>query len=982
MENNLDNAEQVSVYTDLQVQPEQAAQQVQSDQPNLQQAPESLLSSYQATMKRNFESAFPNQSAPQQAKRSRSNSFSPSHESFLRDSQATIKRDFESAFPNPSPYQQAKRSRSNSTERAPQRSNYNDTIERDGTNIVAAFANDENAATTGDNICGSQGAEQADPTQTLETTVAIDPQETPAVMTNPSGGDTVFHADEVSHPDAISHADEVSRADTTERLIEKSRDEIRKHLVLVKRHSATSGLDRETASILVEEVLLQISANGLKLSEIASLGSALLPSGGGAPTSSVKLEVDLPETDKPKAVYRGFSSSPLSDPPSSFDDLSLLRSLSPALIMPIPAAIPAPPAVGAECESRPTQTELTISDDKDMSTQTEPAAQKKYEDGLAQTEPMPASAKTGKNSTEAIGARSNNPTDETLWERELESIRRPEPLVAGEYTMVNTPLREPVKVVSAANGTGGGHRATPQSKPSGNSLRICGGLPSSSSGGQSYENCDVISLADSSEEDKKGHHHHHHHPPPRRSSYLVGGGSVMYGPDGAHMIPSDSEDEEEFRGRWPLRPELKPAAPCDDDIDDLPDYEDSEDGHGGAAAPAEQGGLGFGFRGQPVDPIGRAQNDAIDYGYEANTESEASGSVKKEAPASAHEKNFAITYESVIGGRARRASGMVRARSRSRSPLRCRRADAGSYRDNRGYHRSYTQGRSLPSLEFKNPSDGVGRRYLRDEPESGSFYGYSGNARSTGEIERALRYQDRFNDVGEIPGPKSGLRLKLDSYIRDVAINAGAVGLERDINRVVEETFYAGETLDEEQAMKRNWTRERTKLYKGFPLVEKIGFVATDNHTKPEGDCYWRALAYSLHGTPSRWDIVKAEHYAYFKHVLGDKTHPRHDLYARLNTQFFATCGPIPRDGKFPTTHKFKANLWQLLHIPHCWTPSVMQQITADLYNIHLVTFTYDRRKNVCTEVSIRGAYNSRHVFMLFESNNHFQPLAVNEYLS
>jgi hypothetical protein len=112
------------------------------------------------------------------------------------------------------------------------------------------------------------------------------------------------------------------------------------------------------------------------------------------------------------------------------------------------------------------------------------------------------------------------------------------------------------------------------------------------------------------------------------------------------------------------------------------------------------------------------------------------------------------------------------------------------------------------------------------------------------------------------------------------------------------------------------------------------------------------ALAYSLQANPARWDLIKAEHLEYLQFVLNDKTHPRHELYAKqLNTQFFESNGP--------EASNFKANLWQLLHMPHAWTPGVMQQVTADLYNIHLVTFSYDADKNMCSEVNVRGASHS-----------------------
>jgi len=273
----------------------------------------------------------------------------------------------------------------------------------------------------------------------------------------------------------------------------------------------------------------------------------------------------------------------------------------------------------------------------------------------------------------------------------------------------------------------------------------------------------------------------------------------------------------------------------------------------------------------------------------------------------------------------------------------------------------------------------IKRRYVRDEPENIQFYGYTvGTAPQL--VEKELRYQDRYTDVGEIPGPKSGLRLQLDKYVRDSGIKS-ATGLENKIEHALKRTYYGSQTFNEEQAFTDYWKKDREiTLLKGFPLVESVPFAALGNYGKPDGDCYWSALAYILQGNRKRWNVVKAEHLEYLYHVLSDKTHPRYDLYAnKLNTRFFESHGATVRDSHLTI---FKANLWQLLHLPHSWTPGVMQQITADLYNIHLVTFGYNSTENLCTEVNVRGAYNSRHVFMLFLDNEHFQPLTPNEHLS
>ncbi|KAI1267042.1 hypothetical protein F5Y18DRAFT_444786 [Xylariaceae sp. FL1019] len=260
------------------------------------------------------------------------------------------------------------------------------------------------------------------------------------------------------------------------------------------------------------------------------------------------------------------------------------------------------------------------------------------------------------------------------------------------------------------------------------------------------------------------------------------------------------------------------------------------------------------------------------------------------------------------------------------------------------------------------------------EPELPSFYGSGNDGAKRASI--VLRYQDRMNQIGHIPAPTTGLRLKLDEYFKDSAALRDPPS--EQIKAILQTTSYSGATMDEEQAIQKTWLPDKDKiLYRGFPLVEDIQFIAAGNHHTPNGDCYWRSLSYVLQGTRARWELVKAEHLEYMFHVLSDSHHPRHDLYAKeLNTKFFLTRGSA---GDHPD---FKANLWQLFHMPHTWTPGVMQQITADLYNIHLVTFTVERTEWKCTEVSVRGVYNSRHVFMLFVDGNHFQPLLPNEYLS
>ncbi|KAJ1331701.1 hypothetical protein MN608_05162 [Microdochium nivale] len=224
--------------------------------------------------------------------------------------------------------------------------------------------------------------------------------------------------------------------------------------------------------------------------------------------------------------------------------------------------------------------------------------------------------------------------------------------------------------------------------------------------------------------------------------------------------------------------------------------------------------------------------------------------------------------------------------------------------------------------------------------------------------------------------------VNLDQYLRDL----GAEHLDKSglkIDCLLKKSWGCPWPQDEQQsfhdfvARGGGSTDDPAKGYSlmdGFPLVEGVAFVVPHNRASPDGDCYWRALSTSLYGDNKYYDLVKAEHLGYMYHVLDTPAHPRHDLYKNsLNSKLFVTSGPV--------ADVFKANLYQLLHMPHAWTPAAMQQITADLYNVMLVTFSLDMDNEKVTEVSIRGAYNSRHIFMLFSEGCHYNPMFPNDFM-
>ncbi|KAI0546569.1 hypothetical protein F4679DRAFT_557206 [Xylaria curta] len=706
--------------------------------------------------------------------------------------------------------------------------------------------------------------------------------------------------------------------------LDHSCDEICRHLNLIKQLTPSGQIDRVAAMILVNELAsLMATESSIPPEEIDQM--------------KCNIAKIYPIATSPNKVEIGGANSQAA--PSAISSISELT--------PVPSDIfTLPPSRGAS--------EAVTSSPKfeNRSTQTEEAAIDTEKDALALPD-----------------ARYNGLSDIDLWERELESIRRLQPLVDGSYKTVNVPLRVPTSQpasasqrtpVSTQQGLKYKLSFVPKVKPiPGYALRfnaVAGGI-------WGNKDHDVISVHDTSDDEVEEI---------RARASHVGGGDR----DTSQIQYSISDEDEETSLHNPrFRHELQ----LDGNSYSMNDYEDhdiDEDIQGEVVM----------YRNRPTPAPARHDYDDLEYGsLFYDEESDSSSFIGNELGESSGSGIWDPPNTNVHGSTMVMNEGNAIRRDRSRSPVYqlARVVDKRPYREERHYKRHqppaqtlrekhpgrvYVQGTSAFARNM-NQYGQVKHRYIRDEPESSQFYGYDIAPK---EADSTLRYQDRFNNIGEIPGPKTSLRLDLDRYVKDTGINDDVMGMERDIESVYEETFYAGETLDEEQALRSSWANKPTTLYKGFPLVENIGFVAIENQARPAGDCYWRALAYILYGQTTRWDLIKADHQAYLRHVLGDKTHPRHELHAKLNTQFFESNGPA--------IGKFKANLWQLLHMPHSWTPGAMQQVTADLYNIHLVTFEYDKDKNLCSNVSVRGAYNSRHVFMLFDGS-HFQPLAVNEYL-
>ncbi|KAI1340265.1 hypothetical protein F5Y15DRAFT_423241 [Xylariaceae sp. FL0016] len=276
--------------------------------------------------------------------------------------------------------------------------------------------------------------------------------------------------------------------------------------------------------------------------------------------------------------------------------------------------------------------------------------------------------------------------------------------------------------------------------------------------------------------------------------------------------------------------------------------------------------------------------------------------------------------------------------------------------------------------EYAQYYDGPHARSPEPEEDLPGFYGFTSRA-SEHYVVMQLRYQRCDESVGQYPSPQAGLRFDYEGFMYNNNLPSRK-NARKTIKNLLEDTSWSGPSKwDMEEWYNFEWIKnDRAYIVKGLPLMEDVEMVVHKNNSKPPGDCYWRTLSLNLTGTPQNWDLVKAEHLAYLYQVLRNEHHPRHKLYTELNSKFFQTrsvCGP-----------SFRANLWQILHTPHAWTPGVIQQVTADLYNVCLITFTYDAEKGTCSETSVRGAYNSRHLFMLYVGGNHFQPMIPNDYLA
>ncbi|KAH8750616.1 hypothetical protein F5883DRAFT_694014 [Diaporthe sp. PMI_573] len=267
-------------------------------------------------------------------------------------------------------------------------------------------------------------------------------------------------------------------------------------------------------------------------------------------------------------------------------------------------------------------------------------------------------------------------------------------------------------------------------------------------------------------------------------------------------------------------------------------------------------------------------------------------------------------------------------------------------------------------------SDGEGKGSAADLL---TFYGQKGASQAA---ER-IKYQDQnLAHQGIYPSRRNGLGFDMARLRRDNNW-ADTVGTVQDAEPTWDQDMYmANPPLGFDEAVSRNWAQDAHPdcLRHGFPLVENVDFYRPRNYDGARSACFFKALGYLVYGNHTFYMRVQAEHLQYYGDVLEWEDHPRHQLYKRMNKKFYNTQVSTPT-AEVPTI----ANFFQLLSIPQIWMPLDMLDVTADLYNLFIVVYTIER--NIITEVSTKGSYNARHVFLLF-NGDHYQPMVPNEYLA
>lgn len=259
--------------------------------------------------------------------------------------------------------------------------------------------------------------------------------------------------------------------------------------------------------------------------------------------------------------------------------------------------------------------------------------------------------------------------------------------------------------------------------------------------------------------------------------------------------------------------------------------------------------------------------------------------------------------------------------------------------------------------------------------------GYAENKRTT------HRYHDMASNPGEWPSPTTSLRFDVARFKKN---NGWAADMETTCEVelcAATADLYADPAGDQEAMIHaaawgkggaQGSKQRKGFLLRGFPMVEDVVFMRNFNYWGgvSSGACYWSTLALLIYGDPSAWLRVKSEHLKHFERVLRSPKNPRHKVYRELNEKWYrTTAGSI--GGKAVDRGAFDVNLWQVLNLPGVYVPMSMTDITADLYNVFMVVFSYDngQHPNTVYETRMRGAYNSRHLFLLYTVRGQTKPL-------
>lgn len=270
-----------------------------------------------------------------------------------------------------------------------------------------------------------------------------------------------------------------------------------------------------------------------------------------------------------------------------------------------------------------------------------------------------------------------------------------------------------------------------------------------------------------------------------------------------------------------------------------------------------------------------------------------------------------------------------------------------------------------------------------------------------------FRYFKISDHPGEWPGPDVGMRFDVDRYRSDLGWP------DRDVREVFRAEFadggkdlYADPWANVDAGLAADnvewgWqlaNKNKCELIRNLPLVESVTFVKHDNFCGKRGiaagTCYWTAMATHIYGDARHWLRVKAEHLEHFALVLENKEHPRHQLYRELNQKWYpavGTPGPGTPTKGLEKGRRLLVNMWQVLNLPGVYTPMAILDVSADLYGLYMVVYSHHLPPEPGQEhgpyedkvykVAARGAYNARHLGLIFENGNHFQPIIPNDYI-